>query len=278
MRRFLVRCFLWLVLLFMLEGVMYLTGFRFATFNGKEVFRSIDLSKKKSGKGLLILGDSVCQQLYPSQQEYPDAVSLACNQAVTMAGQFFLMRNYLEANADALPKQVVFICTPLCLQNDVDRYAFQYFLKPFYTKEYRPYFNEMLMDRVRMIPHYRASRLPFIRVSNFAFAYEEEPEASYSLISSLSQSYLRQMDSLATSKGVSFSLVCAPVRESERDAVEIACEGAAERNELTPALLVPYRNGIVSYPDSLFRDERHFRKECIPDDPCHLFRKPENSL
>ena len=278
MRRFLFRCLLWLLLLFVLEGGMYLTGFRFATFNGKEVFRSIDLSKKKTGKGLLILGDSVCQQLYPSQLEYPDAVSLACNQAVTMAGQFFLMRNYLEANADALPRQVVFVCTPLCLQNDVDRYAFQYFLKPFYTKEYRPFFNEMLMDRVRKIPHYRASRLPFVRVSNFTFAYEEEPEASYSLISPLSRSYLRQMDSLAASKGVSFSLVCAPVRESERNAVGIACEGAAERNELTPALLGPYRNGILSYPDSLFRDERHFRKECIPDDPCHLFRKPENSI
>lgn len=270
MKRFLLRCLLWILVLFGLEGVMSLTGFRFSTFNGREVFRSIKLSKAQSGKGLLILGDSVGQQLYPSQRTYPDAVSLSCNQAVTMAGQYFLLRNYLEANADALPKKVVLVCSPLCLQNDLDRFSYQYFLKPFHTREYKPLFSERLLERVRQIPHYRTARLPFIRVSNYAFAYELEPEEEYGLVSPISREYLREMAGLAASKGVSFSLICAPLRESLKEEAQALCLQAEEKGELDAELLAAYRESIVAYPDSLFRDERHFLLESIPDDPCHL--------
>lgn len=270
MRRFLLRCLLWILVLFVLEGMMYLTGFRFSTFNGKEVFHSIGLSKKKSGKSLLILGDSVGRQLYPSERTYPDAVSLSCNQAVTMAGQYFLMRNYFEANADALPDRVVFVCTPQCLQNDLDQFTFQYFLKPFYTREYKPLFNGILQARLERIPHYRTARLPFVRVSNYAFAYELEPDAPYGLVSPLSRSYLQEMSSLAASKGVSFSLVCPPVRESLREWVDSLCVQAGENDEMEAGLLAGYRAGIVSCPDSLFHDRYHYLRGHVPEDPCNL--------
>jgi len=274
MKRFLLRCLVWLLVLFGLEGAMCLTGFRFPSFNGLESLRSISLSKEKKGKNLLILGDSVCQQLYPSQRSYPDAVSLACNQAVTMAGQFFLMRNYFEANADALPQRVVFVCTPLCLENDLDQFSYQYFLKCFFTPEYKPYFTKGLMDRVRQIPHYRTARLPFVRVSNYAFAYDLEPGEDFDLVSPLSREYLGKMASLASSKGVSFTLLCAPLRESMKEDVLAQCMQSGADGELDMALLETYRNSICAYPDSLFRDERHFLSESTPDDPFHLFDQP----
>ena len=274
MKRFLIRCLWWILVLFGLEGAMYLTGFRFQSFNGLESYRSIGLSKKKTGKSLLILGDSAGRQLYPSQRTYPDAVSLSCNQAVTMAGQFFLMRNYFEANADALPQRVVFVCTPLCLENDLDQFSYQYFLKPFFTRDYKPLFSERLMDRVRQIPHYRSSRLPFVRVSNYAFAYDLEPGATFNLVSPLSREYLGQMVRLAFSKGVSFTLVCAPVRESLKEDVLARCAQSEANGELDMALLESYRNSIRAYPDSLFCDDLHFFPESIPDDPYHLFDQP----
>ena len=270
MKRFLVRCLVWLLVLLALEGLLYFTGFRFSTFNGKEVFRSIGLSKKKTGKGLLILGDSVCQQLYPSERSYPDAVSLSCNQAVTMAGQYFLMRNYFESNADALPERVVLVCTPQCLQNDLDQFTFQYFLKPFLNREYKPLFNDVLLTRLEQIPHYRAARLPFIRISNYAFAYELEPDAPYDLVSPLSRSYLQEMAGLAASKGVSFTLQCPPVRESLQAWVDSLCVLAGENEEMDAALLAAYRDGVTACPDSLFRDRYHFHRGVIPEDPCHL--------
>ena len=273
MKRFLRRCLIWLLLLFGLEAVMCLTGFRFPTFNGREVFHAISLSKKKTGKSLLIMGDSVCQQLYPSQWTYPDAVSLSCNQAVTMAGHYFLLRNYLKVNADALPKQVVFVCTPLCLQNDLDEFSYQYFLKPFFTREYKPLFSERLMERVREIPRYRTARLPFIRVSNHAIAYELEPEDDFELVSPVSREYLREMYRLASSKGVSFSLVCTPLRESLVIWTQTAVDTAEKNGELDTELLDSYRESILAYPDSLFRDERHFLPGSIPADPLHLIER-----
>ena len=264
MKRFLLRCLLWILVLFGLEGGMYLADFRFPSFNGREVFNSISLSKKKSGKSLLILGDSVGQQLYPSQRTYPDAVSLSCNQAVTMAGQYFLLHNYLEANADALPERVVLVCTPQCLQNDLDQFTFQYFLKPFYTREYKPLFNEILTARLSQIPHYQAARLPFIRVSNYAFAYELEPEAQYALVSPLSRSYLQKMSDLATSRGVSFSLACHPVRESLTGWVDSLCVSAGTNGEMEEELLEAYRSSIVPYPDSLFYDRYHYLRDHLP--------------
>lgn len=270
MKRFLVRCLVWILVLFVLEGILFFSGFRFPTFNGKEVFRSIGLSKKKAGKGLLILGDSVCQQLYPSQRSYPDAVSLSCNQAVTMAGQYFLMRNYFESNVDALPERVVLVCTPQCLQNNLDQFTFQYFLKPFYSREYRPLYNDALQARLKQIPHYRAARLPFVRISNYAFAYELEPDVPYDLVSPLSRSYLQEMSDLAASKGVSFTLRCPPVRESLQAWVDSLCVLAGENEEMDAALLAAYRDGVTAYPDNLFRDRYHFLRESIPADPCHL--------
>ena len=79
------------------------------------------------------------------------------------------------------------------------------------------------------------------------------------------------MASLAASKGVSFSLVCAPLRESMKEEVQALCSLAGENGELDAELLAAYRESIVAFPDSLFRDERHFLRESIPDDPCHLF-------
>jgi hypothetical protein len=187
-----------------------------------------------------------------------------------MAGHYFLLRNYLEVNADALPKQVVFVCTPLCLQNDLDEFSYQYFLKPFYTREYKPLFSERLMERVREIPRYWTSRLPFIRVSNHAIAYELDPEDDFELVSPVSREYLREMYRLASSKGVCFSLVCTPLRESRAAWAQTAVDTAERNGELDAELLDSYRGSILAYPDSLFRDERHFLQESIPADPLHL--------
>lgn len=258
------RCLGWILLLFLLEAVIYITGFHFPSYNGKEVFTAIRNSKEKSSKRVLILGDSVGNQLYPSDREYPDVISLACNQAISLAGQFFLMDNYFKTNEDSLPSRVVLILSPLSLQNDLDRFAFHYFLKPFYKKEYKPLFDELLWERVKKIPHYRLSRLPFVRISNFSFAYDLEPEPGYEWISPVSRAYLGKMQLLASSRNMDFSLLCAPARQSrETEFVSIMERG---RQELDSTLLSSFLGSARYYPDSLFVDEIHFVKEEIPED------------
>lgn len=277
MKRFLYQCLLWILILFVLEGIIYWTGFRFSTYNGTEVMRAIRNSKGKSGKRLLIIGDSVCNQLYPSSSEYPDAVSLACNRAVTMAGHFFLMNNYFASNEPELPDKVVVICSPAALQDNLDQFAFQYFLKPFYRKEYKPLFNDLLWQQIRSIPHYRVSVLPFVRISNFSFEYELEPEAGYALVSPLNRSYLEAMQALAASRNVEFQLLCAPARKQKETEILTAINKGVENRELDETLLSAFRASLTFYPDSLFVDEHHFIKGEIPDDPFGLIQSPPPS-
>lgn len=270
MKRFLFQCLLVILFLFVLEGILYLSDVRFPTYNGTEVMQAIKNSKSESGKRLLILGDSVCNQLYPSSDKYPDAVSLACNRAVTMAGHFFLMNNYFQANESSLPERVVLVCSPSALQSDLDKFAFQYFLKPFFKKEYKPLFNDLLWKRIHQIPHFRLAAWPFIRISNYSFGYNLDSEEGYALVSPLNHSYLEAMQELAASHQVDFQLFCAPARAGKRTEILSSIDKGVENNELDGSLLSTYKNTLAFYPDSLFVDDHHFIISKIPDDPFGL--------
>ena len=139
-----------------------------------------------------MLGDSVGKQLYDNAKDYEDIYSLACNQAISMAGQYFLLHNYLEYNIDSLPEKVILLCTPFTLRNNLDIYAYQYFLKPFYTSEYKSLFSEPLINRIKQIPYYWTTQLPLVKTSNFTVSYEL-PIRNYQIISPITECYLNKI-------------------------------------------------------------------------------------
>lgn len=113
MRKFCFRVlsfsFAAMVLLLACEAYYYYSGWYQEKVNGTEVYYALRNSKKKHSRvKRLILGDSVAMQLYPCSKQYNDAVSLTCNAAITMAGFYFLMNNYLKTNSENPPEEVVF--------------------------------------------------------------------------------------------------------------------------------------------------------------------------
>ena len=142
MRRFIsITCLYLLALLFVTlppEIYKIATDAGYGNAPGGEVRAAVKVSKMRTNKKIkkLIMGDSTGHALYPSENQYDSIASMACNQAITFAGQYFLLKNYLDTNKDNLPQEIILLVTPESFGNDVDQYAYQYFLKPFPIVEY----------------------------------------------------------------------------------------------------------------------------------------------
>ena len=273
MKRFIsiVCTYILAVLLIVLPPEIYKMGNRsdICGINGGEVRIAVRKSKTKARQKVrtLILGDSSGHSLYPPEKNYDGVVSLTCNQAVTMAGHYFLLKNYLETNRDNLPEEIILLFTPGTFDNNVDIFAYQYFLKPFPVWEYRSLYTEYLYSRIKSIPWYWTANLPFIQTSNYAPAVCVPAEMDREDMSKLSAEYLLKIDSIAGVYGVPYSLRSTPVRDDRIAQLEIACPillDACPSN--MKKAMEAYIQSIEFLPSELFTDYVHLKRENIPED------------
>ena len=120
-------------------------------FSGKETYISINKSKKKTKFKKLILGDSTAHQFFDNIDD-TDSVyySLACNQGISVCGQFLLLDNFLTIGNK--PKEVYLIYNPISFKNNLDtKYTYHYFLKPFFRREYKSKISEIAMEQIYQI-------------------------------------------------------------------------------------------------------------------------------
>lgn len=269
MKKFITKIiFVFLILALLLTSIEFCklsNGTYMIKILGKEVYHSINKSKKNKKVKALIVGDSVVNQMY-SNQTYNDSIySLACNQAISLAGNFFLINNFFNVNKSELPQKVLLILHPGSFAYNLDIFTFQYFLKPFYTDEYKPLMDDYLMKRIKDIPYYYTSQLPFMKTTNFAPEYELVSESSSEWLSPISILYLNKIDSLCTINDVELQLLAAPSRISTKYKTErmIAAQKTSLNNQF---LLLNYIQSISYLPDSLFGDPVHFIPKYIPKD------------
>ncbi len=231
---------------------------------GLEVYTALKKSKQKTAAKTLIFGDSVGNQLYPCHKNHGNILSLACNQAISFAGYYFLLKNYFEANADSLPEEVIMLCHPYTLSNNLDQFAYHYFLKPFYINEYKPFIDEHLQSRIEGIPYYWSSQLPFIKTSDYTFEYKL-PQEDFNLISPITASYLPRIIALVEKHNIQFRMVSVPIKDNIKGNVEKRWREATLANELVSfiALTKEYSQWDVR-PDSIFGDNVHFIPSYTP--------------
>lgn len=189
---------------------------------GREVYTALDCSKETVGKGtVLVLGDSVAQQLYGIGRYRDGIYSLACNQAVSLAGHYVLLRNLLANNRSALAK-VYLVMHPISFRNDLDQvYVYNYFIKPFYLEENYPIFSEHTVNKVEKVPLYYTSLLPVARMTNYTpdLAGYDLPVISSAAekkyrMSFVSVEYLKRISSDLSQAGIDFEVV-APVLNAD---------------------------------------------------------------
>ncbi len=275
MKKFILRFIIMAIVIFGLLNLysairIYLTykdpwGKYALSLNGSEVFKSIYKSRQKKNVKKLIIGDSVSEQIY-SANDYNDSIySLSCNQAITMAGQYCLLKTFLEINKEHLPKEVIVYYNPFSLQANLDRFAFHYFLKTFYyTNEYQESLDEeCVKHRVKQIPQYRLAALPLTKSINWSPKYQLPNENKGSWCSPITLLYLHKIENICKEYNIPLRFTASFIKENRL-------------NELTDlykendVLIKKFVNTIVCRPTNEFIDDIHFKHEYIPQDPLKL--------
>lgn len=226
------------------------------TIYGNEIYKAIEKSKKKTTYRKLILGDSTANQFYNSKEEDPDsAYSLSCNQAIGMAGQFFLLSNYL--NAGNRPDTVFVVYTPFSFWDNLDQvFTYHYFLKPFYYEEYKPLMTDLVRKQIKKIPKYWACHIPFIQTTGWAPDIHKE-KRNYSFLSPICKEYLSKIDSLSKEYKFKLDIVPTFVAEHWKDSIS-----HFKRNEFSDC---SYRENLSNFLDNI-----HFLHDSCFVDEVHL--------
>lgn len=274
-QKILIYAIITLLIVVLVETFNFFTQEKKMSGLGSEIYHALANSKTKKKVKKLVIGDSVCNQLYPSNKDYDSIVSLACNQAITLAGHYFLLNNFIETNAEDLPEEVIILMAPYSLCNNVDQYAYHHFLKAFPSYEYSKFYTEHLIQRIHTIPLYWSANLPIIRTSSYTpqWAVPSEPQFTKS-ISPLSYEYLMKMDSLAQSHNIPIRMVSPPLREDRRNEIErIWANLPTDYATNLDDLLQPYKESITFFPPDEYMDGGHFKRDRIPVDYLGLCGK-----
>ena len=245
-------------LVFVVEYIYYHYGNWRKNIEGWEVYTAIQNSKTKQGKKKLLIGDSVGMQLFPCNENNDSVALCTCNQAVTMAGFYMLMDNYLDSNKECLPEEVILLVTPLTLRNNIDEFTYHYFLKPFRFVEYRDKYTNLLISRLQNIPMWWTASFPFIRTSMYMERYIPQEEVS-TLLSPLALEYLQKMNDLAKANGIEFKIRSASVKDILRNDIESKWGAILDY----PDLLQEYFVRLDYMQDSCYEDKVHFKKEVL---------------
>lgn len=241
--------------------------------NGREVYVSLKKSNIRKKVRVLIIGDSVGKQLYDNDTYNDDIFSLTTNQAISMAGQYILVKNFIERNIDQLPKTIILIITPGSFGNNLDQvFTFQYFLKPFYKKNYIINYNQATLSQIHKVPFYYFSQLPCILNTNWSPEYpKNNGQHAYKLLSPISNDYLFKIKELCARYSIVLDIKCPPIKKANTTEIQNYKRALFEFRKVgLEAQMKIYFNSIVFKPDSLYQDPIHFKKQFIPKDYLNL--------
>ena len=264
MKRFILKTILLILLALIvctiLPVFMWKTGMYEKFVSGKDVYISIHESKKQHKQKKLIIGDSVAHQLFPNTKKDSTFVSLACNQAIEIPGHYFLLNNYLKAGNQV--DTVYLIFHPCNLKNNLDQiYTFHYFIKPFYTAEYKPYFTKTLHEQVEKIPYYQMAKWLHIRTSNWAPDFKRTNFSS-DFLSPLSIEYLNRMKLLADEYHFQLILLSPPISPAKKECIDSIDSSIITLNGFDNEFK-HYFESIIYVEEHCFFDGFHFKEEYI---------------
>lgn len=240
---------------------------------GREIYLSIRKSKVKKKVKVLIIGDSVAKQLYDNETYNNEIYSLTTNQAISLAGQYILLKNFIDNNQGNLPGEIILIMVPKSFNNNLDQiYSYNYFLKPFYKSEYKSMITDTCQKLINKIPFYFLSQQPLVVNTNWCPTYVSKDEP-YQFISPLSTNYLLKIKELCLKNHLPIKFFCPPIKASGfANAIAHAkrhtlIEKSGFKNEFAY-----YFKSITTLPDSMYQDDAHLKREYIPTDYYNLQR------
>lgn len=233
----------------------YYSGFYKIIVAAKHVYHVINKSKISGDAEILVLGDSVADQLFQPNDSSQNINSLACSYAISTIGAYILLENYINSNPGV--KTCVYVMTPFSFDNDLDLpYTYNYFIKPFYSKDNEKYFDTLVQQHVDRIPFYSFAQTPFSLVSNWSPEIKPRIENG-EFLTDISISYLRKMKEACLRNNIGFHIISPPISSYNYNKLK-----SLKKN--IPLDLMPdfqdYFTNIEVLQDNLFYDHVHLRK------------------
>ena len=238
----------------------------------KEVFWAKEKALITNQCTTVYLGDSVCNQLWSEYDEDTDGIChLGCNQAITLAGSYLLLKDYLENNPQT--ENVYFLVRPQTLANDIWlNYSYQYLVIPFCDSD-----NMELLEPETKEELYKKFGKIFVEstfvkrtllkdnllMKQYLEKVQKQPEIMEDhRISKTTEIYLRKMKQLCDEKNVELVVKPNPLSDKEQNygwdeyEQDILSMGFDD-------ILGEFIEKIPYYPVEWFKDDAHFKKEIL---------------
>lgn len=293
MKKFVVKIFVFACgLLILITGLDYLSarntdfsGFfgkitnssEYSRYNGTtgvEIIPCINKMKESDSYTKLILGDSVCRQIYnPLQDINEEYCIMGTNRAITLAGQYLLAKEFIE-NRDNVT-DIYLIVTFDSFDAYYDKtFGYQYAVMPFVAtdlfwelddetiqtaeKSYGKIFlNKTIVD---LIDYSEINRKIYLNmVKQYApISTELEEHVSEQAIN-----YIQKISQMCEENGISFHILPTPIKDNEYKHSQMARQLEEFDSVGLRDVVQEYYDCVQFYPEEQFRDEVHLGGEYV---------------
>jgi len=227
-----------------------------------------DKARQQDGTTQLVIGDSICRQMFAPLEGYnPEKSILAANAALMMPGQYLLAREYLQNHPETT--DVFLVMHPLTLTRTFDmEWGYRYAAMTYVETDTYQYLDEstrsamegaygaffLREDTVWMIENSPICRkLGLNYLNTHGKPYEQGHPFE------IADLYVERLYNLCRESGVRLHLYSSPVAEYYRE--EMAAL-AADYGETRMSNLFPdYMEDIWYYPNEWTEDMSHFSGE-----------------
>ncbi len=199
--------------------------------NGPEFVNPIiRQAQTDDGTTKLLIGDSVCYQMFYGLKDYNPHISfLASNGAVTMAGQYAIAKEYLDNHPYAT--DIYLIVLPESISRTFDtKWGYQYAVLPFVETDTLGDYDENTIEIIKETYGEIFTRRMVAKAIDASginrklyLNYRKKLTDGYKLVNDfeLADQYLTKLEELCERKGVNFYLLPCPVIEGNRGLCDV---------------------------------------------------------
>ena len=285
MRKFYSKITIFLIILILFLGTIDYISMKdpwrkvFAKYTNSEEFISVNVGaseikpyiekvRTKDDTTTLIIGDSVCKQMFDGLQQYNEDMCITgSNAAIAMTGQYILAKEYIENHPNAT--DVYMFLLPGSLRSTFDtQWGYQYTIMPFAETDtlklldantieamesvYGKFF--MKPSVVELIDKSAVNRKIYLNMlADSKEGYQQK--TSYEI----ADQYIKKIYDLCQENNMELHLYPGPVVESQRTSTENMKEEYAKTWLYTK--FPDYLDRVLFYPDEQARDGVHFGGE-----------------
>lgn len=230
----------------------------------EEIISYIREVQENSDYTKLIVGDSVCHQLFISFQKYNEVYcTVGSNQAVTMIGHYLLIREFLESHPQTTDVYLV-LSSVTGTGLDSGELAYQYLVIPFSETGLLQNVSEQTKEDLKYKYGEFFTKPEVIQFINHSPVAKKLYLNSYTNVEYdsiiMSFEYFGLIMKLCKERDINLYLLHSPMQESSREIMQQERERnlAACTSDSMRYYIERYYESIVYYPDSFFSDGVHF--------------------